>query len=254
MIVPAKNAVLEDYPKGHIYQGYGENPALYMDAVKLPGHSGIDIAMSEGTPILAAHDGYVFKVKNDPAGYGEHIWLVSPKSATGTYISTIYGHNRNQIVQQGEQVFAGQQIAEMSNTGFVISGGSPYWGNAPVSKGVHLHFGMSFLTDPIPGTYQISVAGRGYTVIDGDGPMKGWVDPLLWYNIKNMEYIIIGNTQYLLYAEYKIAISIADFDELNKLHARGLKMLPEERAPAALHGYWIIPGIELSRMRDIFNL
>jgi murein DD-endopeptidase MepM/ murein hydrolase activator NlpD len=83
-------------------------------------HWGIDIANSIGTPIVAAADGVV--VESGPAsGFGLWVRLLH---ADGT--STVYGHINRALVSEGDQVRAGDEIAEMGNRGH--------------STGPHLHF------------------------------------------------------------------------------------------------------------------
>jgi murein DD-endopeptidase MepM/ murein hydrolase activator NlpD len=83
-------------------------------------HYGVDIANAIGTPILAAEDGVV--VESGPAsGFGMWVRVLHPDGFT-----TVYGHINRSLVNQGEHVKAGQQIAEMGNRGF--------------STGPHLHF------------------------------------------------------------------------------------------------------------------
>src|SRR3990167_10669397 len=135
MQIPAHGAILKKYPVGNVYQWHGENASLYLAATGIEGHNGIDIAMAEGTPILAAVAGVVFQVKDDPTGYGKHIQLVSDRLEDSTFISTIYGHCDDILVTPGERVVAGQRLASMSNTGMVISGGNIYWSTAPPGKG-----------------------------------------------------------------------------------------------------------------------
>ena len=254
MNVPAHKAILKKYPAGNVYQWFGENVPLYLAATGIEGHNGIDIAMAEGTPILAALAGVVFQVKDDPTGYGKHVQLVSDKLEDGTFISTIYGHCDDIIVTPGARVVAGQRLAGMSNTGFVISGGNAYWGNAPAGKGVHLHFGVRVFTDPVAGEYQYSAGGLSFGFPAHADKMHGWVDPMLYYLLTFMEYILYAGNQYLIYRPYKIAISIADLDELQKVLSRGLSGLPNENSDINLSEYWVIPGIETKRLRDIFNL
>ncbi|MDA4106169.1 M23 family metallopeptidase [Mycolicibacterium holsaticum] len=83
-------------------------------------HGGIDIANSIGTPILAASDGVV--VSAGPyAGYGN---MVKLRHSDGSV--TLYGHLSAVLVNVGQRVWAGDQIAKMGNTGN--------------STGPHLHF------------------------------------------------------------------------------------------------------------------
>ena len=83
-------------------------------------HAGIDIANSIGTPILAASDGVVISA-GPYAGYGN---MVKLRHSDGTV--TLYGHCSSILVDIGQRVWAGDQIAKMGNTGN--------------STGPHLHF------------------------------------------------------------------------------------------------------------------
>lgn len=83
-------------------------------------HWGIDIANSIGTPIFAAADGVIAEA-GPASGFG--LW-VRIRHADGTI--TVYGHINRALVQEGEQVRAGDEIAEMGNRGN--------------STGPHLHF------------------------------------------------------------------------------------------------------------------
>lgn len=83
-------------------------------------HNGIDIANSEGTPIVAVADGTV--IDSGPAsGFGQWIRI---KHSDGTI--TVYGHMSTLNVSVGQQVKAGQKIAGMGSMG--------------QSTGTHLHF------------------------------------------------------------------------------------------------------------------
>jgi murein DD-endopeptidase MepM/ murein hydrolase activator NlpD len=98
--------------KGTLTSGYGARWGVF--------HWGIDLANAIGTPILAAADGVV--VESGPAsGFG--LW-VRLRHADGT--TTVYGHINRSLVMEGQQVRAGQKIAEMGNRGH--------------STGPHLHF------------------------------------------------------------------------------------------------------------------
>ncbi|HWG10084.1 MAG TPA: peptidoglycan DD-metalloendopeptidase family protein [Rhodanobacteraceae bacterium] len=74
--------------------------------------AGLDIAGNEGDPVRAAADGVVVYSGNGLIGYGELIII----KHSDNYLSA-YGHNRKRLVQEGQHVRAGQQIAEMGSTG-----------------------------------------------------------------------------------------------------------------------------------------
>lgn len=84
-------------------------------------HKGIDIAAPVGTPIFAAAAGKVVSAGWNSGGYGN---LVKLKHLDGSM--TLYAHNHRILVNYGQKVNQGEQIAEMGNTGF--------------STGSHLHF------------------------------------------------------------------------------------------------------------------
>ncbi|GLQ89639.1 peptidoglycan DD-metalloendopeptidase family protein [Dyella flagellata] len=73
---------------------------------------GIDIAGKQGDSVVAAADGTVVYSGNGLVGYGELIIIKHNDS----FLSA-YGHNRKRLVTEGQQVKAGQQIAEMGSSG-----------------------------------------------------------------------------------------------------------------------------------------
>ena len=77
-----------------------------------PTRQGIDVGNGEGTPVRAAADGVVVYSGSGLVGYGE---LVIVKH-DDNWLSA-YGHNRARMVNEGQVVKAGQQIAEMGHTG-----------------------------------------------------------------------------------------------------------------------------------------
>jgi murein DD-endopeptidase MepM/ murein hydrolase activator NlpD len=85
------------------------------------GHSGLDIAAPEGTPIVAADDGEVLKAYWNEDGYGGLVIVGHPSG-----YETWYGHLDRLDVHKGERVKRGQEIGLMGSTGF--------------STGSHLHF------------------------------------------------------------------------------------------------------------------
>lgn len=174
---PAEGAKLLKYPRGHIYQLFGENVELYRAAIGTEGHNGIDIAMEEGTPILATA-GEVCETKTDPGGYGRHIRIITDKDENGKFYELTYGHLRDVGVSVGTRVSDGQSIGTMGNTGFVISGNTPYWGNAPAGRGVHLHFGARECSETNTGWMTQYSTGRIVYIKNYQNGFKGSVDPL----------------------------------------------------------------------------
>jgi lipoprotein NlpD len=72
---------------------------------------GVDIAGNAGDPVQAAADGEVVYSGNGLLGYGELIIV----KHNASFLSA-YGHNRKRLVQEGDKVKAGQQIAEMGSS------------------------------------------------------------------------------------------------------------------------------------------
>ena len=77
-----------------------------------PTGQGIGIAGSGGEPVRAAGDGVVVYSGSGLVGYGELIIVKHDEE----WLSA-YGHNRSRLVNEGERVRAGQQIAEMGRSG-----------------------------------------------------------------------------------------------------------------------------------------
>jgi len=136
--LPIKNYKHGDYPQGSVTQWFGENPSLYQKAIDTNGHNGIDIVAPWGTPLFAVDDGAVVDVKNDPNGFGKHIRFFAIKDKEA--VEWTYGHCSNIYVKVGDKIKAGDHIADMGNTGFVVSGATPYWEHNPYA-GTHLHLG-----------------------------------------------------------------------------------------------------------------
>jgi len=77
-----------------------------------PTQQGIDITGQAGQPVRAAADGVVVYSGSGLVGYGELV-IVKHNDA---WLSA-YGHNRARLVNEGQLVKAGQQIAEMGHSG-----------------------------------------------------------------------------------------------------------------------------------------
>lgn len=77
-----------------------------------PTRQGVDIAGKGGQPVRAASDGVVVYSGSGLVGYGELVILKHNEQ----WLSA-YGHNRARLVNEGQVVKAGQQIAEMGRSG-----------------------------------------------------------------------------------------------------------------------------------------
>lgn len=84
-------------------------------------HTGIDIACSYGTPVLAADSGTVILVKRLTYSYGQYVVIDH-----GGSVSTLYAHMSAIYVSTGQSVSKGQQVGAVGSTGN--------------STGNHLHF------------------------------------------------------------------------------------------------------------------
>lgn len=88
-------------------------------------HNGVDMAAPAGTPIYAAKSGKVTVTSYQAGGAGNYVSINH-----GDGFSSIYMHMTRYIVSRGQYVNAGQVIGYVGNTG--------------LSKGNHLHFGISY--------------------------------------------------------------------------------------------------------------
>ncbi len=79
---------------------------------KTPGKKGIAIGGRTGAPVRAAAAGRVVYAGSGLVGYGRLIIIKHNK----VYLSA-YGHNREILVREGDQVHAGQVIARMGSSG-----------------------------------------------------------------------------------------------------------------------------------------
>lgn len=173
---PTDNFILDDYPRGTVTQWFGENPVLYRRNVGLAHHNGIDIVAPWGSPLYAIEDGVVVAVKYDPKGYGKHVRIRSHKLYNGAYRCWTYAHLANIHVAGGSEVKEGQQIGTMGNTGFVVSGHTPYWEHNPYA-GTHLHLGLRLL-EPDESGWRYSHDTVKINVRHYDNGVKGSVDPV----------------------------------------------------------------------------
>lgn len=78
-------------------------------------HTGVDIGMSQGTQILAGHDGTV-TLAGEAGGYGLCV-AIEGGAYKGHTLTTKYGHCSQILVSVGQEVKAGDVIAKVGSTG-----------------------------------------------------------------------------------------------------------------------------------------
>ena len=116
-------------------------------------HEGLDIRAEEGSQVLAAHAGKVAYVGNEWQGYGNMVVVL------GHGYCTVYAHNNRNLVDEGDLVEAGQQIATVGMTG--------------TASGPHVHFEVR---------------------VDRENGFKSAIDPLA-LRIRNYSQIMAKNTR-----------------------------------------------------------
>lgn len=75
-------------------------------------HQGIDLAVPEGTPVVAALGGVVVYADSLVDGYGDTLMIRHIRG-----YSTVYAHCSRLLVPVGERVIAGQRVALAGETG-----------------------------------------------------------------------------------------------------------------------------------------
>ena len=86
--------------RGRVLQGFAE-----------PNNQGLDIAGKPGDPVLAAAAGRVMYTGTGIRGYGKLIVIKHDNN-----FNSVYAHNREILVKEGQNVTRGQRIAELGDT------------------------------------------------------------------------------------------------------------------------------------------
>ena len=90
---------------GRIVREFGSQPSGARN-------DGVDIAASEGAPVVAVEDGVVTYAGSDLAGYGNMLLVTHPDGYT-----SVYAHNQLLLAAVGSKVSRGQQIATVGHSG-----------------------------------------------------------------------------------------------------------------------------------------
>lgn len=117
---------------GPYIPGYYSPPLAVMNKSQgLHGYNGFDFRGAVGTPVFASADGKVIVSRQGGynGGYGSYVVL---QHGNGT--QTLYAHLRSTAVSVGEQVWTGETIGYLGNTGR--------------STGPHLHFEVRGARNP----------------------------------------------------------------------------------------------------------
>jgi len=126
--------------KGRMTSPFGERFHPILGYVRF--HKGVDLAASEGTPIVAAAEGRILSA-GWAGGYGRSVVI---SHAGG--IETRYGHMSRIAAYAGEMVSRGQVIGYVGSTG--------------LSTGPHLHFEVTRNGQPVNPMTAKLIAGPGH--------------------------------------------------------------------------------------------
>ena len=86
--------------RGRVMQGFSE-----------PNNKGLDISGKPGDPVLASASGRVMYTGTGIRGYGKLIVIKHDNN-----FNSVYAHNREILVKEGQNVTRGQRIAELGDT------------------------------------------------------------------------------------------------------------------------------------------
>ncbi len=120
---------------GWVTSAFGYRLSPWGEGVKM--HRGIDIASPFGSTVFAPSDGVVV-FSGNKGGYGRALIIDH-----GYGITTLYGHNSDLFVKEGDRIVKGERIAAVGNSG--------------ASTGPHLHYEVhvdGIPTDPMRYLFQ----------------------------------------------------------------------------------------------------
>nr|MBA2761802.1 M23 family metallopeptidase [Segetibacter sp.] len=139
----------KDYPKGYFRNPLAIPLQLSANFGELRTnhfHMGFDIrtAQRENLPVFAAAEGYVSRVKIEPSGFGQAIYLTHPNGYTTLYahLNSFYPQLSEYIENKQYESQQWQQEIEFEPNQFRVAKGEVIAnsGNTGASAGPHLHF------------------------------------------------------------------------------------------------------------------
>ncbi|AAL96785.1 phage tail spike protein [Clostridium perfringens] len=104
--------VNNDYGTGWVIPTTGTITATFPTYPSGGKHDGIDFGTPIGTPVRVSKDGVVIKRRELTTSYGKYLFVDH-----GGGLITIYAHNSELLVNEGDRVKRGQIIAKTGNTG-----------------------------------------------------------------------------------------------------------------------------------------
>ena len=194
--LPIQNPIeTQGFGEDFEYWKDGKKVWFYKDIYGLKGHPGIDYRANNGTPIYSANDGVVLYAGYDNTN-GNMVQIWNEEGA----FKTLYGHNSELKVKQGDKVKAGDLIALSGNTG--------------AGTGPHLHWG-------------VALTGWGGNSLNRDNGYNGAIDPKPYIKYDYLGNLLKENMKlkkikgephiYLVDEEKGTRIMIVDVETLNAL-------------------------------------
>jgi len=206
-----------------------------IDSVHSTPHTGVDIAIASGTPIVAAESGTVIRA----SWYGGYGNCVEIKHEDGSM--TLYGHMSEINVQKGDSVLRGQQIGRVGSTGR--------------STGAHVHFeyyepGSSSPIDPLQlvrkVTDEYNYADVKFTFVNKEKVNSET-------SLKNLKvediYFQLNETFIPEIKKGKTVIDIDKFYENGLINSEDLNITCSEKCKVAFKDHKIILDKELTQSK-----